>query len=69
MFSNILNTQTVYRNANLKIILQIAEAFNLPFLEISCKNNINIDASFLILARKISEYRENMVGTSYYNKL
>lgn len=30
----------------------------MPFFEVSCKNNINIEDSFLTLARKIREQRE-----------
>lgn len=37
---------------------KIAEHFNLPFLEISCKDNINVDEAFLLLSRKIREKRE-----------
>lgn len=37
---------------------QIAENFDMPFFEVSCKQNINIEEAFLTLARKIREQRE-----------
>ncbi|KAJ8950682.1 hypothetical protein NQ318_012762 [Aromia moschata] len=37
---------------------KIAEHFDLSFFEVSCKNNINIEAAFMNLARKIREKRE-----------
>ncbi|KAF7267753.1 ras-related protein Rab-8A-like isoform X2 [Rhynchophorus ferrugineus] len=37
---------------------KIAEHFDLPFFEVSCKDNINIEACFMCLARKIREKRE-----------
>lgn len=43
-------------------LLQIADDFDMPFFEVSCKNDINIEEAFLTLARKIREYRENKVG-------
>ncbi|CAB0031197.1 unnamed protein product [Trichogramma brassicae] len=36
---------------------KIAENFDMPFLEVSCRDNINIEESFLTLARKIREQR------------
>lgn len=33
----------------------------MPFFEVSCKDNINIEAAFLTLARKIREQREKRV--------
>lgn len=33
----------------------------MPFFEVSCKNNINIEEAFLTLARKIREYRDSKV--------
>ncbi|XP_017142922.1 ras-like protein rasD [Drosophila miranda] len=39
-------------------IQQIAENFDMPFFEVSCKSNINIEDAFLSLARKIREQRE-----------
>ncbi|UYV69016.1 hypothetical protein LAZ67_6002030 [Cordylochernes scorpioides] len=36
----------------------IAEAFDLPFFECSCKQNINIQEAFLALARLIRDQRE-----------
>ncbi|XP_047510594.1 ras-related protein Rab-8A [Pieris napi] len=38
---------------------KIADDFDMPFFEVSCKNNINIEEAFLTLARKIREYRES----------
>lgn len=38
---------------------QIAENFDMPFFEVSCKQNINIEEAFLTLARKIREQREH----------
>ncbi|XP_053603639.1 ras-related protein Rab-8A [Plodia interpunctella] len=37
---------------------KIADDFDMPFFEVSCKNNINIEDAFLTLARKIRNYRE-----------
>ncbi|KAF4516944.1 hypothetical protein B566_EDAN005545 [Ephemera danica] len=36
----------------------IAENFEMPFFEVSCKQNINIEEAFLALARNIREQRE-----------
>lgn len=41
---------------------QIADDFDMPFFEVSCKENINIEESFITLARKIREQRENRVS-------
>lgn len=41
--------------------LQIAENFDMPFFEVSCKQNINIEECFLSLARSIREQRDNRV--------
>ncbi|XP_077296202.1 RAS oncogene family member RabX4 [Arctopsyche grandis] len=38
---------------------KIADDFDMPFFEVSCKENINIEESFITLARKIREQREN----------
>lgn len=38
---------------------KIAENFDMPFFEVSCKHNINIEDSFLSLARSIREQREH----------
>lgn len=38
---------------------KIAENFEMPFFEVSCKSNINIEEAFLALARKIREQREH----------
>ncbi|CAG2060597.1 unnamed protein product [Timema podura] len=35
----------------------IAESFDMPFFEVSCKQNINIEEAFLTLARRIREQR------------
>jgi Rab family protein len=43
---------------------QIAENFDMPFFEVSCKQNINIEECFLTLARKVREQREHRVLTS-----
>lgn len=40
-------------------LFKIAENFDMPFFEVSCKNNINIEESFLTLARQIREQREH----------
>lgn len=45
--------------------MQIADDFDMPFFEVSCKSNINIEEAFLTLARKIREYRETKVINSY----
>lgn len=45
----------------------MAENFELPFFEVSCKNNINIEEAFITLARRIRELRENKV--SFYIKI
>lgn len=39
--------------------IKIAENFDMPFFEVSCKHNINIEESFLSLARSIREQREH----------
>nr|CAD7429231.1 unnamed protein product [Timema monikensis] len=36
---------------------KIAESFDMPFFEVSCKQNINIEEAFLTLARRIREQR------------
>lgn len=36
----------------------MADNFDLPFFEVSCKDNINIENAFLTLSRKIRELRE-----------
>uniref|UniRef100_A0A182V5X4 Ras-related protein Rab-8A n=1 Tax=Anopheles merus TaxID=30066 RepID=A0A182V5X4_ANOME len=43
----------------LRNIQEIAENFDMPFFEVSCKQNINIEDAFLTLARKIREQREH----------
>lgn len=42
--------------------LQIADDFDMPFFEVSCKNNINIEEAFVTLSRRIREYRETKVN-------
>ncbi|KAG0445358.1 hypothetical protein HPB47_016312, partial [Ixodes persulcatus] len=37
---------------------KMAESFDIPFFECSCKQNINIQEAFVTLARKIREQRE-----------
>ncbi|XP_055324895.1 ras-related protein Rab-8A [Sitodiplosis mosellana] len=44
--------------------MKIAENFDMPFFEVSCKQNINIEEAFLTLARKIREQREQK-GNSF----
>ncbi|KAM7314318.1 ras-related protein Rab-8A isoform X1 [Ixodes scapularis] len=40
---------------------KMAESFDIPFFECSCKQNINIQEAFVTLARKIREQREQRV--------
>lgn len=40
---------------------KIAESFDMPFFEVSCKENINIEEAFLTLARRIREQRGRRV--------
>lgn len=51
----------LFHNEIKQIYFQIAENFDMPFFEVSCKNNINIEDAFLSLARKIREQRERRV--------
>ncbi|GAB6031883.1 hypothetical protein CHUAL_010279 [Chamberlinius hualienensis] len=37
---------------------QMADTFDIPFFEVSCKSNINIDEVFVAIARNIRERRE-----------
>lgn len=37
----------------------------MPFFEVSCKQNINIEDAFLTLARKIREQREHRVSITW----
>lgn len=39
----------------------MAENFELPFFEVSCKDNINIENVFLTLARRVRDKREQKV--------
>ncbi|KAF2905522.1 hypothetical protein ILUMI_00655 [Ignelater luminosus] len=43
---------------------KIAETFDLPFIEVSCKDNVNVEESFLMLARRIREETEKK-GDAY----
>ncbi|XP_063221644.1 ras-related protein Rab-8A [Bacillus rossius redtenbacheri] len=36
---------------------KIADNFDMPFFEVSCKNNVNIEEAFLTLARRIRDQR------------
>jgi Rab family protein len=42
--------------------LQLAENFDMPFFEVSCKEDINIGEAFLMLARRIREQRDRRVS-------
>lgn len=44
------------------LFFQIAENFDMPFFEVSCKQNVNIENAFLTLARSIREQREHRVS-------
>ena len=46
--------------------LQIAENFEMPFFEVSCKQNINIERAFLTLARNIRQQCESK-QVNYFN--
>jgi hypothetical protein len=52
----------IYMHFSLVLHLQIAENFDMPFFEVSCKMNVNIENAFLTLARKIREQREHRVS-------
>nr|CAD7394982.1 unnamed protein product [Timema cristinae] len=41
---------------------KIAESFDMPFFEVSCKQNINIEEAFLTLARRIREQRNRRLA-------
>lgn len=49
---------TNLRTIELERGIKMAESFEIPLFEVSCKNNINIQEAFLTLARKIRERRE-----------
>lgn len=49
-------------NGLFDVNLQIADNFDMPFFEVSCKQNINIEEAFVTLARKIREQREHRVS-------
>lgn len=59
-------TKGKHKNKQQKINenFQIAEHFDLTHFEVSCKDNVNIEASFMSLARKIREKREQKVSFS-----
>lgn len=44
---------------------KIADNFDMPFFEVSCKENINIEEAFLTLARRIREQRGRRVSIDY----
>jgi Rab family protein len=44
--------------------LQLADNFDMPFFEVSSKENINIEEAFLKLAQRIREQRHGRVSTS-----
>lgn len=46
---------------------KMAENFELPFFEVSCKDDVNIENAFITLARKIRETRE-MKGDPFREK-
>ena len=48
---------------------KIAENFDMPFFEVSCKDNINIEDAFLTLARRIREQRDRRVCLSSFLQL
>lgn len=43
------------------ISFQIAENFDIPFFEVSCKQDVNIEESFITLARRIRDQRDRRV--------
>lgn len=47
---------------DLPFVFQIADNFDMPFFEVSCKQNVNIEEAFVTLARKIREQREHRVS-------
>ncbi|XP_029169152.1 ras-related protein Rab-8A [Nylanderia fulva] len=48
---------TAHRAVDAERGQKIAENFDMPFFEVSCKENINIEEAFLTLARRIREQR------------
>lgn len=52
---------TVHRAVDAERGQKIAENFDMPFFEVSCKENINIEEAFLTLARRIREQRGRRV--------
>lgn len=46
---------------HLKCFFQIAESFDMPFYEVSCKQDINIEEAFITLARLIRDQRNQQV--------
>ncbi|XP_053975359.1 ras-related protein Rab-13 [Hylaeus anthracinus] len=53
---------TANRAVNVEWGQKIAEHFDMPFFEVSCKENINIEKAFLTLARRIREQRGQTVS-------
>lgn len=43
----------------------MAENFDMPFFEISCKNDVNVEAVFLTLTRMIKERTSQNVNQFY----
>lgn len=52
---------TAHRAVDAERGQKIAENFDMPFFEVSCKENINIEEAFLTLARRIREQRGRRV--------
>lgn len=44
----------------------MAETFDMPFFEISCKNDVNVEAVFLTLTRMIKERTSQNVNQYYF---
>lgn len=53
---------TAHRAVDAERGQKIAENFDMPFFEVSCKENINIEEAFLTLARRIREQRGRRVS-------
>ncbi|KAL7643448.1 UNVERIFIED_CONTAM: hypothetical protein RMT77_005430 [Armadillidium vulgare] len=41
---------------------KLAESFDMPFFEVSCRNDINVQETFLALARGIRDLRERRIS-------
>jgi len=59
---------TAHRAVDAERGQKIAENFDMPFFEVSCKENINIEEAFLTLARRIREQRGRRVIFPTYLK-